>query len=1220
MLSEPQLIPYQESPLPPGPWLVFAPHPDDEVFGMGGAIARAAEAGTTVEVVILTAGDQAGNPAIRQQESEAAGKVLGISRFHFWGLPDRQLATVPLPLPLLQQALATLQPRTVFLPGLQEYHPDHRAACLRLPALLQETGYGGGIWLYEISRHNEANRLVDISPVLARKRTAIQCFPSQLAMQNYEEAVLGINQSRAYTLPAGITHAEAFLELTDEGNGDPASRVVAACRRYWQDAECFPRALVSLIVRTRNRPGLLGQALASIASQSYDQIEVVVVNDGGCDVAAVVAEALAGRSFRIVDQPENRGRSAAANAGLDAATGKYLGFLDDDDALDPDHVLHLVSLQEATGGEAVVYAGIRGMRRDQPGAVLNEFATAEVGFAKLLLGNVIPIHAPLFPASLLAKGARFDEGLAIYEDWDFWLQLARLTAFVFSGRTTATYYMGGQSGASPLAPSVVEVETGARLLYDKWLRLIGPQQMREMGDLYRRYEGGFLALSREVAERDGRITQLAAEVAERDSRINGLAAEVAARDARINGLTAEVADQDARLTAMAREIVAQERQRADLTTERDALLSSTCWRITAPLRFGGHQAKRLRHLWRVMPLLLAHGGGFLPALRQGMQALRRDGLTGVRAWIRQAQGRDAHAPAGIPWGPAELSLDQENRYRLAEAPSGYTYLPPRRPVDLDPLIAAMDRRPLFSVVVPVYNTPPELLRLAVGSVVSQWYPYWELILADDASPSVQTQEVLASFHDPRVLVMRLSENQGIAGATNAALAKATGEFVVLLDHDDELTEDCLFELARRINRDNPDYIYSDEDKISPEGRFTEPHFKPDWSPDTMMSTMYVCHVSCIRRSLLTKIGGLRSDFDGCQDWDLVLRLTEQTTRISHLPRVLYHWRIIPASTAADIGAKPYVLDASRRVREDALQRRGLSGAVEAVPELPGYFRVNYHPRGNPLISIIIPTRDNGEILSRCVQSIETLSTHSNFELIVLDNGSVDPASLAALDRIRAQERRTVIRHDAPFNFSELNNLGVKAARGELLLFLNDDTEVLSPDWLERLAGYAQLPHVGAVGAKLLYPGGELVQHAGVVNLSDGPYHAFCRLEAETPGYFGRNLLEYNWLAVTGACLMVERVKFQAVGGFDESFPIAYNDVELCFRLHEAGYFNVVCQAAHLLHHESFSRGLDALSEEKRARLAQEKRRLFARHPHYFQHDPFHSPNLHPNGINFEVIG
>ncbi|MFC7207156.1 glycosyltransferase family 2 protein [Comamonas endophytica] len=306
------------------------------------------------------------------------------------------------------------------------------------------------------------------------------------------------------------------------------------------------------------------------------------------------------------------------------------------------------------------------------------------------------------------------------------------------------------------------------------------------------------------------------------------------------------------------------------------------------------------------------------------------------------------------------------------------------------------------------------------------------------------------------------------------------------------------------------------------------------------------------------------------------------------------------------------------MREDALQRRGLRGDVEPVEQVPGYFRVAYHLQGNPLISIIIPTRDNEKILRRCIESLFERTRWRHFEVVILDNGSVEPHTCAYLQQLQDQPGVRVIRHDAPFNFSELNNIGVRHAQGELLLFLNDDTEILQEDWLERMGSFAQLPHVGAVGAKLLYPGGRQVQHAGILNLEDGPGHAFLLQDGDSPGYYMRNLLEYNWLAVTGACLMVARDRFEAVDGFDETLPIAYNDVDLCMRLHGAGFYNVVCQAVRLTHHESVSRGVDHIDQAKRERLKRELAHLYEKNPRFFLCDPFHNPNLHPNGIQFEV--
>ena len=443
---------------------------------------------------------------------------------------------------------------------------------------------------------------------------------------------------------------------------------------------------------------------------------------------------------------------------------------------------------------------------------------------------------------------------------------------------------------------------------------------------------------------------------------------------------------------------------------------------------------------------------------------------------------------------------------------------------------------------------------------------------DDASPREAVRATLRALPDPRIRTVLLTASRGVAAATNEALAFAKGDYVVFLDHDGELTIDCFYELTLCVDRDNPDLVYSDEDKIAPDGRWMDPFFKPDRSPDTMMSLMFARQVMCVRRTMLDLAGGLRSEFDGSQDYDLVLRIVEKTDRISHIPMVLYHWRIIASSVAADLTAKLHTGDASRRARAAALQRRGLRGAMEPVPQAPGQFRVNYEIRDAPLISIIIPTKNNGRVLIRCIYSIKGLSSYRNVEIIVMNNGSTDLAAAEALRQLAGEAGVSVISHDHPFNYSEINNVGVRHARGELLVFLNDDTEVLSADWLERMGGYAQLGHVGAVGAKLLYPGTRKVQHVGIVNLKDGPCHAFTNQDADSPGYFMRNILDYNWIAVTGACLMIERKKFDSIGGFDERLPVAYNDVKLCFDLADAGLYVVACSAVELLHHESKSRG------------------------------------------------
>lgn len=633
-------------------------------------------------------------------------------------------------------------------------------------------------------------------------------------------------------------------------------------------------------------------------------------------------------------------------------------------------------------------------------------------------------------------------------------------------------------------------------------------------------------------------------------------------------------------------------------------------------------------LWRAFVRARALLGIMPPDLRRQLRRALKVLWWAVTPWrlparMRYLKERDAAQAPSIATGSfairylppsADATANDHGSpamgtYTLTEGARVYTYIPPRKPADLEDQVAARKWRPRFSLVVPVYNTPPLLLNKLVDSVLQQWYPDWELILVNDNSSEAHVRKDLDSLSDPRIVVMHLAENKRIALATNEGIARATGDYIVFADHDDELTADCLYELAQCVEREDPDFIYSDEDKIDGEGRYVEPFFKPDWSPDTMMSTMFTCHVSCVRRELVVSLGGLRPEYDGSQDWDFILRVVEKTSRIAHIPKVLYHWRIIPASVASDLNAKPYAVTAGKRAREDALARRGLDGELEPVKELPGYFRTIYHLRGEPVVSIIIPSKNNHEILRQCIDSIQSKSSYAHYEIVVMDNGSTDPATVSYVSGLRGRNHIKVLSYDKPFNYSAINNLGAAQASGDLLLFLNDDTEVLVPDWLQRLGGYAQLKHVGAVGAKLLYPGGQRVQHVGVVNLASGPVHAFVGAEASHPCYFARAVLEYNWLAVTGACLMVERAKFDRVGGFDEALPVAYNDVDLCFRLSAAGFYNVVSPGVKLIHHESFSRGLDVMDPSKHARLRREVQVLYQKHPRFYQHDPFHNPNL-----------
>lgn len=522
-------------------------------------------------------------------------------------------------------------------------------------------------------------------------------------------------------------------------------------------------------------------------------------------------------------------------------------------------------------------------------------------------------------------------------------------------------------------------------------------------------------------------------------------------------------------------------------------------------------------------------------------------------------------------------------------------------------------RPLISVIVPVYNPDERWLVRCLESVRGQLYPFWELCIADDASTEPYVAEVLKAYmrKDSRIKAVFREENGHISACSNTALELATGEYVALLDHDDELSEDALYETASLLNaHPDADMIYSDEDKVSEEGERFDPFFKPDWSPDTFLSQMYTCHLGVYRTKIVREIGGFREGFDGSQDYDLVLRLTEKTGQIYHIPKILYHWRTIPGSAAQAFDAKGYTREAALRALREALSRRGEQGEVDALSGFCGRYRVRYCPRKNPRVSILIPTRDLSPVLNVCLTSLFEKTVYPRFEVLVIDNGSVEKETqnLFHVWQRREPERFRVIPADMPFNFSRLINLGAAEARGELLLIFNNDIEVMEGDWLSEMAGQAQRPTVGAVGVKLLYPD-DTIQHGGVVlGIGGIAAHSHKFFAKDDPGYFGRLCMVSNYSAVTAACLMVRKDLFADVGGFDERLGVAFNDTDFCLRLRAKGFHNVFLGHVILRHHESKSRGLED-TVEKQIRFCGEIDCMMERWGEILKNDPCYSPHL-----------
>jgi GT2 family glycosyltransferase len=498
--------------------------------------------------------------------------------------------------------------------------------------------------------------------------------------------------------------------------------------------------------------------------------------------------------------------------------------------------------------------------------------------------------------------------------------------------------------------------------------------------------------------------------------------------------------------------------------------------------------------------------------------------------------------------------------------------------------------PRFSVLTPVYNTPADVFWAMVHSVRGQSFPGWELCLVDDCSPDPEIAGLLGEAEqlDPRIRVERRGENGGIVAASNDALAMARGEFLALLDHDDELHPDALAHVHEALLADpEGDYVYTDEDKIDRAGHHSGPFFKPDWSPERMRTQMYTCHLSVFRRSLVEEVGGFDPAFEGSQDWDLVLRATERARSVLHVPRVLYHWRMLETSTAGGGEvAKPWAYEAGKRAVQAHCDRTGVQAQVERDPVDPGVYHLEPQLREQPLVSIVIPTAggrrevwyEDVVLISHCVRSIVERSTYANYEIVCIYDAGTRSELLEELEAI-AGERLRLVEYDRPFNFSEKINAGAAEARGEHLLLLNDDMEVVTPDWLERMVMYSSIPEVGAVGGRLILQDGRL-QHVGVRMENGLPGHPFHGFTRDYKGYGNGVCVARNCLAVTGACLMTRRSLFEELGGFPEELPLNYNDVDYCLEVRRTGKRVVYDPDLVLYHFESSSRSSEVEEWEK----------------------------------------
>ncbi|MFG6383308.1 MAG: glycosyltransferase family 2 protein [Lachnospiraceae bacterium] len=534
-----------------------------------------------------------------------------------------------------------------------------------------------------------------------------------------------------------------------------------------------------------------------------------------------------------------------------------------------------------------------------------------------------------------------------------------------------------------------------------------------------------------------------------------------------------------------------------------------------------------------------------------------------------------------------------------------------------------ENQPLISVIVPSYQTPKKYLLEMLDSMRKQSYEAWELCLMD-ATPSKEIEQIVLeycnTYQEKRIRYYYLQQNLGISGNTNEGLKIATGEWIGFLDHDDLLAPEALYEVVSLINRDlEVEVIYSDEDQVEEtrQGlKHQNPHFKPDFSPDLLCSNNYITHFLCVSRNVLKQVGGFRKEFDGAQDYDFILRCTEVAKKIGHVPKILYHWRVHSHSTADNPLSKTYAYQAGERALQEHLVRRNRKGEVYQLPHF-GFYRIKYKVEGEPLVSILIPNKDQSEILQRCISSIQK-STYQNYEIIIIENNSKELETFAYYKKLKENPKIKVIRWKSGFNYSAINNYGATYAKGDYFILLNNDIEIITKNWIEEMLGNCQRPEVGIVGARLYYPD-NTIQHAGIVVGIDGiAANMFPELRRGQEGYFHKAALQLNYSAVTAACMMVSREVFEKVHGLEENLAVAFNDLDFCLRVGKEGYLIVYNPFVEAYHYESKSRGKED-TKEKVERFGNEIEFIRMRWIDLLKEgDPYYNPNFSLKKCNYAL--
>lgn len=954
--------------------------------------------------------------------------------------------------------------------------------------------------------------------------------------------------------------------------------------------------LVSVLIRSMDRD-LLAQALDSVALQTYPHIEVVVlaVRPNHRDLGLHCGPF----PLRLIPTTATVARSAAANRAMEAARGELFLFLDDDDWMMPGHIGRLAEVLARLPQAQSAYTGIELVNAQ--GMSMGQSFDLPFDPIRQLAGNLTPIHAVLFRANVLAQGCRFDEALDRLEDWDFWLQLSKLSPMVHLPGVSAVYRIHESSGVhSDAGP---EGAASGRI-YAKWETQWTPQQIGHLMQRvwsYPEMETRLTEVSTSRAEIQAQLQSMEQLLATSLDTVAQQLTWIEKQTATIQMQTVKLAQQQSLADSHFSKLQQTKVLLAQVDAERQAILRSTIWRVTPPVRWLGTGLKR-------------------SPLRKYLGAMRL--FLGVSATNASTPSHPPHeTPAMLPQDqtPAPGPYDNWLQWESASMPAERL----RMLADVDSAANQGAARPTIAVVMPAYNPPLDLLRAAIQSVLDQSWPLWSLHIADDASTKPEVKKALDEWAraDPRICVRFSDVNGHISKASNLALSSVEAPYFALLDQDDLLAEDALLHVAVQImQRPDAGIIYSDEDKIDVSGRRSGPYFKPDFNPDLLLGQNTVSHLGVYSTALARSVGGFRVGYEGSQDHDLALRCIEhlRPDQVIHIPRVLYHWRVHAGSTAANIDEKPYALTAGIAAVQDHLDRTE-PGAKVSLIEGMNQYRVQFPvPEPHPSVTVIVPTRNGLSFLKPCIDGLLHETDYDAMRVLIVDNGSDDPQTLAQLELWAQDQRVNILRDGRPFNYSALNNAAVAQADSEFVLLLNNDISMIHSDWLLEMVSHGLRRGVGAVGAALWYPD-DTLQHGGVMlGVGGVASHPHKGIQQGDPGYFGRARLLQTLTAVTAACLLVRKSLYQSIGGLNEhNLSVAFNDVDFCIRLTRAGYRTVWTPFAQLYHHESVSRGND-LDADKVARFKSEVDFMLNTWGDQLQYDPAYNPNLTLHADDFSI--